>query len=351
MIVDTIRVGVIGCGYWGPNLIRNFVESSRAELVGVADLRQERLEHIQKRYPAVNVTQDYRDLLTSNLDAVVVATPPDAHYMIARKCLEHNLSVLVEKPLTLSSHDAQDLVDLADQAEQTLMVGHTFEFNAGVRALRRLIQSNELGDIFYINSVRVNLGLFQRNLNVIWDLAPHDISILLYILGQEPLRVCANGACNVVEGLHDIAFLHLEFPDNILAHVHISWLDPCKIRRITVVGSKKMAVFDDVEPVEKIKIYDKGVEYPPYTNTFDEFKLSYRNGDVYIPQINFQEPLRTECDHFIDAVIKNQQPSSCGRCGLSVVNVLEALDHSLMNNGEFESIEGHRGHSHEGEAA
>jgi predicted dehydrogenase len=334
-----MNVGVIGAGYWGPNLIRNFVEIPGSNLVGVADLRPDRLKHIQARYPRVHVTDDYWELFSMGVDAVVVATPPTTHYKIARNALEHDLHVLVEKPLALSSEEALDLIKLADERDRTLMVGHTFEYNTAVRVLKEIIDSGELGEILYIDSVRVNLGLFQPNLNVVWDLAPHDISILHYILGQEPVRVSAHGSDSIVPGKHDIAYLNLEFPDSVLAHIRVSWLDPTKVRRTTVVGSRKMVVYDDVETMERIKIYDKGVEAPRYTDTFDEFQFSYRQGDVVIPSLNFTEPLRAECEHFLESARNGNRPQSDGYSGWKVVRVLEAADRSLKDGGCAQTLE------------
>ncbi len=327
--MEKIAVGVVGCGYWGPNLIRNFVEIEEAQLAIVSDLRAERLDHIRSRYPAVETTTEYEDLFTMGLDAVVVATPPATHYRIARSFLERGLHTFVEKPLTLSTKDAEALVALADAQDLTLMVGHTFEYNSAVRALKDLIDRGELGEIYYIDAVRANLGLFQADLNVLWDLAPHDISILRYLIGADPIRVTAEGAANIFPGKHDIVYLNLVYPDNILAHVHLSWLDPNKVRRITVVGTEKMVVYDDVETLEKIRIYDKGVEVPPYTDTYAGFQCSYRRGDVVSPYIKFVEPLRTECQHFVACIADHKQPQSSGRVGLSIVRVLEEADQSL----------------------
>ena len=245
--MDQIRVGIVGCGYWGPNLIRNFVENQKAEVVIVSDLREERLTSIKNLYPKILTTQNYSDLFNHALDAVVIATPPATHFSIASECIKHDLHVLVEKPLVLSSNDAQMLIDLAEEHDLVLMVGHTFEYNAAVLALKKLIDSGELGQVYYLDAARLNLGLFSRDLNVLWDLAPHDISILLYLLGKQPMAVSANGGTCVFQGIHDVAYVNMVFPDNIMAHVHVSWLDPCKVRRVTVVGSKKMAVYNDIE--------------------------------------------------------------------------------------------------------
>jgi predicted dehydrogenase len=345
--MDRIKVGVIGCGYWGPNLIRNFVEIPSSKVVAAADLREERLAHIKACYPQMTVTSDYRDFFAMQLDAAVVATPPPSHFSIAKDCLQHHMHVLVEKPLTLCTRNAEELIEIAKARGLILMVGHTFEYNPAVQVLRRIIEEGELGQIYYVDAVRANLGLFQRDLNVLWDLAPHDISILLYILGRDPISVSAWGAAYILKGTQDIAYLQLTFPDDILAHVHISWLDPCKVRRITVVGSRKMAVYDDVEPLEKIRIYDKGVEAPPYTDTFGDFQCSYRYGDVVIPHIRFAEPLRLECQHFLECIANGQEPQSCGRVGLRVVKVLEMAERSLRNGGVQERILLEEDYTHE----
>ena len=333
-----LRLAVIGCGYWGPNLIRNFVRLSNTEVVAVVDLDEERLGVIAQRYPSVVTTRDYRDLFSMDLNAVVLATPPATHFRIARDCLTHGLSALIEKPMTLKSSDARQLIEIAEKNNLTLMAGHTFEYNPAVRALRKIIISGELGRIFYINGIRANLGLFQNGLNVLWDLAPHDISILLYLLGTEPIKVSARGGACVMDGIHDVVYLHLEFPGNVLAHLHLSWLDPTKVRRITVVGSQKMVVYDDVEPLEKIRIYDKGVNIPPFSYTFEEFKMSYRFGDVVIPYIDSTEPLSVECQHFVDCVRSGARPQSDGSVGLKVVRVTEAAARSLANGGVEESV-------------
>jgi predicted dehydrogenase len=334
--MEQVKLGAIGCGYWGPNLIRNFVEIPSSEVVAIADLNEDRLEHMKSRYPKVEVTQDYRTLFSMGLDAVVVATPPATHFQIAKDCLGHDLSVLVEKPMTLNSRDAAELIEMAERRDLTLMVGHTFEYNPAIQMLKEIIQSGELGKFYYIDAVRVNLGLFQTSSNVIWDLAPHDISILLYLLECDPISVSAQGMDCLFEGVHDIAYMHLIFPGRVLANIHLSWLDPCKVRRLTIVGSRKMVVFDDIEPMEKIKIYDKGVEIPPYTNTFNEFQLSYRYGDVVIPHIKFKEPLRLECGHFIESIQNRTEPQSSGVAGLKVVRVVEAAIRSLKNGGKQE---------------
>ena len=336
--MDEINIGVIGCGYWGPNLIRNFVEIPMSNVVVVADLKEERLKQIKNAYPLLETTQDYRDLFNIGLDAVVIATPPLTHYRFARECLEHGLHALVEKPMTMDSCQAEELIELAERKRRVLMVGHTFEFNTAVNTLKQLVDSQELGDVYYIDAARLNLGLFQRDSNVLWDLAPHDISILRYVLDRDPIAVMAYGMPCAFEQLFDVVYINLIYPDNLLAHIHVSWLDPCKVRRVTVVGSKKMVVYNDIESLEKIKIYDKGVEAPEYTNTFGDFQCSYRYGDIKIPNIRFVEPLRQECQHFLDCIANSDVPSCSGESGLRVVKVLEAAQKSLTDHSHVEEI-------------
>jgi predicted dehydrogenase len=336
--MDRIKVGVIGCGYWGPNLIRNFVEIPQSEVVIVSDLREERLSHIKASYPQIKVTKDYQELFDQGLDAVVIATPPITHYQLARDCLQHDLHVLVEKPMTVTSEHAEDLIQIAKTNGLVLMAGHTFEYNAAVHTLKSLVDSGELGQIYYLDAARLNLGLFQREMNVLWDLAPHDISIMLYIMGIPPISVSAHGMPFVFEGIHDVVYMNLVFPDNILGHIHVSWLDPCKVRRLTIVGSKKMVVYNDTLNLEKIKIYDKGVEKLPYTDNFGEFNCSYRYGDILIPNVRFVEPLRQECQNFLECIQNHTEPISSGQDGLEVIKVLEAAQLSLSRNGEHQEV-------------
>jgi len=336
--MDSIRVGIVGAGYWGPNLIRNFSDLPQSRVLGVADLKEDRLKHIKANFPQVSVTQDYKDLLDMGLDAMVIATPPASHYKLAKECLEKGMHVLVEKPLTLYSNQAIELIELAEKKHRTLMVGHTFEYNPAVRALKSLIDSGELGQIYYLDAARLNLGLFQNGVNVLWDLAPHDISIIYYLLDQDPVSVNASGMPCVFQGLYDVVYINLVFPNNVLAHIHVSWLEPCKVRRLTVVGSSTMVVYNDIEPMEKIKIYDKGVEAPSYTTTFGEFQCAYRYGDIRIPNIKFTEPLRLECQDFLECISNSHKPVSSGEDGLRVIRVLEAAQRSLDNQGRVEYL-------------
>jgi predicted dehydrogenase len=336
--MKTLKVGIIGYGYWGPNLTRNFFELPSSELMAIADIKEDRLQRAHSLYPDVFTTKNYTDFFQMDLDAVVISVPPALHFPIAKDCLEHGLHVLVEKPMTLNSQHAKELIELSDDKGLILMVGHTFEYNSAVVALKKYIESGELGEIYYLDAARLNLGLFQRDSNVLWDLAPHDISILLYLLGQTPISVSAQGMPCVFDGIFDVAYMNLIFPDRIPAYIHVSWLDPCKVRRVTVVGSKKMIVYNDMENEQKLKIYDKGVESPTYTNGFGEFQCNYRSGDIIIPNIRISEPLRQECQHFLDSISNNTKPCSSGIEGLNVVKILEAAEHSIKNGSTQEVI-------------
>lgn len=328
---STTRIGMIGAGYWGPNLARNFSELQGVDLVAIADLDEEALGRIRRRYRDVTTVTDYRELFDLGLDAVVIATPPATHHAIAKECLEHDLHCMIEKPIADRLWQAQELVDLAYERDLRLMVGHTFEYNPAVREIRRMIGDGELGDVFYIDAVRTNLGLFQLNTDAMWDLAPHDISIINYLLDERPQKVSAHGGSFVMRehGIHDLVYLHLEYPGGKLASIRVSWLDPNKTRRTTVVGDKKMLVYNDVASLEKIRVYDKGVEAMPYTDNYGEFQASYRYGDVTIPHLPWSEPLRIECEHFVTCVRTGDTPQSDGTSGLHVVQVLEAAQASL----------------------
>lgn len=336
--MEPLRLGIIGYGYWGPNLARNFFEIPTSTIVAIADKKGDQLKRAKLKYPDITLVSDYKELFSMGLDAVVVSTPPPTHFPIAMECLDNNLNVLVEKPITLNSKDAEKLIEKADTKGLTLMVGHTFEYNSAVRKLRDYINAKELGDIYYLDTARLNLGLYQRDTNVLWDLAVHDISILLYLLGDYPEYVSAQGLNGVSQKVFDVAYLNIVFPNNITAHVHVSWLDPAKVRRVTVVGSKKMAVFNDLSGEGKIKLYDKGVDVPTYTDSFGEFQYNYRSGDITIPSFRFLEPLREECMHFIDSINNKTEPISSGKQGLAVIKVLEAAERSIANNGLKERV-------------
>jgi predicted dehydrogenase len=333
-----LKIGVIGYGYWGPKLVRNFQEAPATRVTMVADRDPSRLNQLHRTHADLEITNDYQALLASDVDAVVVATPVSTHFPIAMDCLRHGKHVLVEKPLARTSAEAQQLVALAARQRLVLMVGHTFEYNPAVEMLKTIVDSGEIGRVYYLNSSRTNLGIFQKDVNVIWDLAPHDISILLYLLGVDPLDVSACGSDYVQPGIHDVARLTLNFPNQVQAHVHLSWLDPCKVRRTTIVGAKKMIVYDDLEMHEKIKIYDTGVSKPEHTDNYGEFQLSYRYGDITIPRIPLHEPLKVECAHFADSILHGRQPRSNGEVGLKVVKILEHAEKSLLNGGMREPL-------------
>ena len=336
--MDVMRVGVIGFGYWGPNLARNFYELPMSRLIAIADQKEEQLNRAKIRYPGVTLTREYRDLFNMGLDAVVISTPPQTHFQIAKECLLHGLNVLVEKPLTLDSKDAEELIRIADDKDLILMVGHTFEYDSAILELKKYIENNELGDLYYFDTARLNLGLFNRNSNVIWDLAPHDISILTFLLDKEPISVSAQGVACVFPGVIDVAYLSLTFPGNVTAYVHVSWLDPRKVRRLTVVGSKKMAVYNDMDGEGRIKLFDKGVEAPDYSDGYGEFQLNYRSGDIIIPYVRYVEPLMQECQHFLDSISNHTEPKSSGRSGLRVIKILEAAQRSLNKSSTQELI-------------
>lgn len=336
--MNPVKVGVIGAGYWGPNLIRNFYNLEEADLRTVSDLKPERLEYIQGRFPGVATTQNYQDIIKSDVEAVVIATPVSTHYRFARECLLAGKHILIEKPLTNNSEEACELVELAQRMGKVLMVGHTFLYNPAVNAVKDIIASGEIGRVYYINCTRVNLGLYQPDVNVVWDLAPHDVSILLYILGADPIQASARGGKFVKTGVHDVAYLTLHFPGEVIADMRVSWLDPCKIRSITVVGSKKMIVYDDIEPEKKVVIYDKGVDVQPYTDTYEEFHLAYRYGEAVPYPLQWDEPLKLECLHFLDCIRTGKTPRSDGLEGLKVVKILETAQKSLLNGGVREGI-------------
>jgi predicted dehydrogenase len=335
-----LNVGVIGCGYWGPNLIRNFTNLKTSKVIACADLNEDRLNHMRQLYPGLRTTTNFREIVTDpGIDAVVIATPVSSHYPVAREALEGGKHVFVEKPLAQSVDEGTKLVELAGRKERVLMVGHTFVYTAAVNKIKDLIWDGELGDIYYLATSRVNLGIFQDDINVVWDLAPHDVSIMNYVLNARPISVSAIGQSYIRPGIEDVAFLLLRYPQSTIANIHVSWLNPNKIRSTTVVGSKKMLVYDDVSSLEKIRIYDKGVTVTPHYDTFGEFQLSYRYGDISIPRLDDAEPLKIECQHFVDCIEKGATPRSGGSHGLDVLLALDAADRSMRENGTEVTIE------------
>jgi len=325
---------MIGLGYWGPNLIRNFSDLDDAQVVWCSDLSQDRLNKIAKRYPGVKCTTNYEDLLRDpEVEAVVIATPVSTHYPIAKAALERGKHVMIEKPLADSSEHALGLVDLARRVNRVLMVDHTFIYTSAVRKIRELIDSGDLGEVLYFDSVRVNLGLFQKDINVIWDLAPHDLSIMDYLLRAEPIAISANGASHAGNGIANIAYMTLRFPNNLLAHFHVNWLAPVKIRQTLIGCSKKMIVYDDLEPTDKVRVYDKGIVINGSPEKRYQTLIGYRTGDVLIPKIDATEALLRVAQEFISSIQENRSPLTDGVAGYRVVCLLEAAQKSLGANG------------------
>jgi predicted dehydrogenase len=333
-MAQKIKVGIVGLGYWGPKLARNFNNLESSTLAMAADLRDDRLVDLKKSFPEIAVTNSYDEMLKSDIDAVVIATPVYTHFPLAKKALLAGKHVMVEKPITRDSLQAKELVDYAAERGLTLMVGHTFEYNPAVVAVRDIISSGELGQIYYMNASRVNLGLLQPDINVMWDLAPHDLSLMGFILGAKPVKVSAVGRVyvNTSRDLPEVVYMNITYDNNVLANLRVSWLDPVKQRRLTVVGSKKMLVYDDIED-NKVTIFDKGVEVPPYSITEEEFRASYRQGPETNYPIQWVEPLKAECSHFIDCIRSGEKPRSSGEDGLMVVKILEMAQISLENEG------------------
>lgn len=336
----SITVGVIGCGYWGPNLIRNFAENDAAELRWICDADARRLEKIARRYPSARTASDFRELLAdSRLDAVVIATPVATHYAFARAALEAGKHVLVEKPFTASVREAEELIALAETRRLTLMVDHTFIYTGAVRRIKELVANGELGDLLYFDSVRINLGLFQHDVNVVWDLAPHDLSIMDHVVGRAPTALMATGSCHIEPGVENIAYVQLRFDDSMIANFHFNWLSPVKIRRTLIAGSRRMIVYDDIEPTEKVRVYDSGVDRAAAAGADEEETyqtlVSYRTGDVWVPKLDPTEALRYVCAEFLDS-IKHARPSvSDGAAGLRVVRLLEAAQTSIDKGGRW----------------
>jgi predicted dehydrogenase len=332
-------VAVVGLGYWGPNWVRNLYHLQCSERVVACDLDEGRRKHVQTLYPGVESSSRFNEVLEDpDIEAVVIATPVSRHYPMARQALAADKSVLVEKPLAMSPRDAADLVRLARERGRVLMAGHTFEYSAPVLKIHDLISSGELGDVLYVSSIRANLGLFQHDINVVWDLATHDISIILMLMGRMPEAVSCQGQSHYKRTVEDVALLSLHFSRNVIAFVHVSWLDPNKIRRTTIVGSRKMLVYDDTEIQEKIRIYDKGLDVHRYYDTFGDFQFSYRYGDIQIPRVEEKEPLRAECEHFVDCIRNSIAPRTDGLSGLRVVSVLHAANASLRNGGAMMKV-------------
>jgi predicted dehydrogenase len=333
-VKKVLNVGVLGCGYWGPNLIRNFRSLPGCRLAAVCDLDRNRLAHMRALYPDVTLTADMNELSgDADLDAVAIATPVGFHHAHAKAMLQAGKHVLVEKPITASSAQCEDLMAVAREKKLVLMVGHTFIYSPPVRKIREIVDRGDIGEIRYISTRRLNLGLFQKDINVTWDLAPHDLSIILYLMKEFPSAVNCQGKANVTPGIEDVTNMTLSFPNGGFATIHSSWLDPKKVREMTIVGSRRMIVYNDLEPLQKIAIYDARVERPPHYDTFAEFQYSYHYGDMYVPYIKQEEPLKVQCQHFLDCIRSGATPITSAEDGCRLVRILECSSESLRSGG------------------
>jgi len=330
-----IRIGVIGYGYWGPNLVRNCFEAAGAQVACVSDLRADRLELLSHRFPTVKTTRDCRELIEDpSIDAVAIATPVSTHYDLALHALREGKHVLVEKPLASDTNQVRHLMEVAQQRNRVLMVDHTFVYTGAVRKIRELVESGSLGEIYYYDSVRVNLGLFQHDVNVLWDLAVHDLSIMDYVLPFRPCAVSATGLSHVPGGTENIAYLTLFFEGSQMAHIHANWLAPVKLRRTLIGASRKMIVYDDLDQAEKIKVYDKGITLNQQNpEKLYQMLVGYRTGDMLAPQVDGTEALRREIDHFLHCIREQEEPVTGGAAGLRVVEILQAASQSMAQRG------------------
>lgn len=342
-----IKVGVVGCGYWGPNLIRNFSAIPDCRLQVMCDISEKRLVHLKSQYPEVEGTTDYSHTLNGvGLDAVIIATAVHLHHPMAKASLLAGKHTFIEKPMAATSEECEELVDIAREKGLVLMTGHTFLYSPAVRKLKAIVDSGDLGNIRYISARRLNLGLFQKDINVTWDLAPHDISIIRHIMGEQPVGVSCRGNAHVTPGIEDVTTMGLSFPGQQSAIIHSSWLDPRKVREMTIVGGRRMAVYDDVEPLEKIRVFDARVERPPHGDTLADFHYAYHKGDVHVPYIKQEEPLKIACQHFLDCINQGTTPLTDGKQGLEVVRILEASSKSLRQSGAWINL-GAREYGHD----
>lgn len=334
---QTVGIGVVGYGYWGPNLVRNFGTTPGARVVAVSDLSPNRLADVQAHYPAIRTTSRYEDmLLDPEIDAVAVATPVSSHFRLAMQALEAGKHVLVEKPLALNGEQAAILAEEAERRNLVLMVDHTFVYHGAVQRIRDLVQAGQLGRLHYFDSTRVNLGLFQRDVDVLWDLAVHDLSIMDFVLGKTPTAVAATGAAHVPGRPVNIAYLTCFFEDSLIAHINVNWLAPVKVRRTLIGGDRQMIVYDDLEPSEKVKVYDRGITLgggPAGPDGPYEMLVGYRTGDMWAPKVSSTEALAVESQHFVECIVRGERPRSDGRAGLRIVRILEAATLSLKQGG------------------
>jgi len=331
---STLKIGVIGYGYWGPNIVRNFYNASNATVACVCDLSPKSLQRVRRHYPSMAVTTNADDILLSpEIDAVAIVTPISHHFPLAKRALENGKHIFVEKPFTANSAEAKQLIELAQLKKLRVMVDHTFLFNGAVRKIRQVMDSGVLGNLYYYDSTRVNLGLIQHDANVVWDLAPHDLSIIDHLIPGGPEAVVATGEKHV-SGVEDMAFVTMYYPDKVIAHLNMNWLSPVKVRTTLIGGEKKMLVWNDLEADEKIKIYDKGVERSTTNGSYD-LRVSYRAGDLWVPRVEQVEALMVETQYFVDCVLNEQTPFNDGYAGLRVVQMLEAIDQSISQKGKM----------------
>jgi predicted dehydrogenase len=328
-----LAIAVVGAGDWGKNLARNYAQIPECHLKYICDVDRNKLEQLKRQLPGTAITTRLNDILEDpDIEALVIATTAVTHYEICKVALQAGKHVYIEKPFVLKIAQAEELIRLAEKADRVLMVGHLLKYHPVVDELRRMIEANELGEIYYIYTQRLNLGRVRGDENALWSFAPHDISVVLYLLGKQPTEVIACGQSYLQKGIEDVVFLTLNFNDQTMAHIHVSWLDPHKTRKITIVGSKRMAVFDDMESSEKLKVYDKSAEHNTKYDTFAEY-ITLRFGDIVIPHLKVEEPLKLECQHFLSCIREGKPPLSDGRDGLRVVKVLDAAQRSLKANG------------------
>lgn len=335
-----INIGIIGYGYWGPNLVRNLAEISSFRVKAVSDLHQNRLNLVKGRYPTIEITTNYKDLLNDkSIEAIAIATPVSTHFDLAMQALHADKHVFLEKPLTATSEQAIKLIKEAEKRKLVLMVDHTFVYTGAVRKIKEMIDSNKLGDIYYYDSVRVNLGLFQHDVDVMWDLAVHDLAIMDYVLPFHPIEVSATGMSHIPGSTKNIAYLTLFFEGSLIAHTHVNWLAPVKLRRTLIGGSQKMIVYDDLEPSEKVKVYDKGITVNKNIDSIHQALIGYRTGDLWAPQLDMTEALRVEMLHFGSCIEKGDNPITDGKAGLRVVQILEAATQSMANRGQLVKLD------------
>jgi len=328
-----LNVAVIGYGYWGPNIARNFQEMDAARVAVVADLRDERREVARRKVPGARVVETAEEAIAdADVQAVAVCTPLSSHYRLARRALDAGKHVLIEKPMTASLDEASELVALAEGSGRVLMVDHTFCYHGAVRCIKDIIDRGELGRIYYFDSVRINLGVFQRDTNVVWDLAPHDLSIMDFLLGLEPVSVSAHGKSHFADAGENIAYIHLEFENDLIGHFHVNWLAPAKVRLTIIGGEKRMIIYDDLAHEDKVRVYDKGVSVETSEEIYETL-IKYRTGDMWAPQYSQREALAVECAHFVECVEKGERPVTDGRAGLRVVRILEAASRSIREGG------------------